>query len=86
MIIGGKTRRAARPAQPQFVVRRAPLANAFMQLITVDGVTTLAWIGDPAAATKFDSKYAAKCRVREIADVPDSRAIVQLGERGAGRL
>ena len=34
---------------------------------------TLAWIGDPNAATKFNSKYEAKSRTRDMEDIPASR-------------
>jgi hypothetical protein len=34
---------------------------------------TITWIGDPNAATKFNSKYEAKSRSRDMADIPDTR-------------
>ncbi len=72
--IGGKAKKAKLPAQPQVVIQRANFTNEFA-LIGVDDKhhVTLTWIGDPNAATKFNSKYEAKNRTREIADIPDSR-------------
>jgi hypothetical protein len=56
------------------VVQRAAFANEFA-LIGLDDKrqTIIQWVGDPSAATKFNSKYEAKSRIREMADVPDSR-------------
>ncbi len=70
--IGGKIKRI-KPAQPQFVVQLSPNHNEYLKL-----GSELEWVGDPNAATKFDSKYAAKCRVRELADVPDGRVFKEL--------
>jgi hypothetical protein len=72
--IGGKTKKANLPTQPQVVIQRAAYTNEFA-LIGVDDKrhVTIAWIGDPNAATKFNSKYEAKSRTREIADIRESR-------------
>jgi hypothetical protein len=72
--IGGKSYiKRLKPTQPQFVVQSAPNINLYLKI-----GAELAWVGDPNAATKFDSKYAAKCRVRELADVPDGRVFKEL--------
>lgn len=77
--IGGKHRAPHRPSQPQFVVRWSDRANLFAKLGVDDrGAATLTWIGDPRAATQFDSRYAAKTRVRDIAEVPETRVIMPL--------
>ncbi len=72
--IGGKSKKVAKPSQPQFVVQISQSVNEYAKL-TVEGVD---WVGDPNAATKFDSKYAAKTRVRELVDVPDTRCFKEL--------
>lgn len=73
--IGGKPRKAKAPTQPQVVIQRAPFTNEFALFGTDDkGRAVLAWIGDPHAATKFNSKYEAKSRTREMEDVPQTRA------------
>lgn len=72
--IGGKSRKPKLPSQPQVVVQRAPHVNEFASFGVDDrGLTTLAWIGDPNAASKFNSKYEAKSRVRQMESVPDTR-------------
>jgi hypothetical protein len=72
--IGGKSRKAKLPAQPQVVIKLAHGLNEFAQIGLDDkNNTTLAWIGDPNAATKFNSKYEAKSRTRDMADVPETR-------------
>jgi hypothetical protein len=72
--IGGKPRKAKLPSQPQVVVQRAAYTNEFALLGTDDkGLSTLAWIGDPNGATKFNSKFEAKSRVREMENVPETR-------------
>jgi hypothetical protein len=72
--IGGKPRKAKLPSQPQVVVQRAAFTNEFALFSADDkGMTIITWIGDPNAATKFNSKYEAKSRVRDMHDVPDSR-------------
>lgn len=75
--IGGKTR-VVRPTQPQFVVQLASYLNEFM-LLKVEGDDLLVlWVGDPNAATKFNSKYNAKMRVREIENIPVTRCFKEL--------
>lgn len=72
--IGGKHRTAKRPTQPQWVIESSRLSNQFMLLGQDDkGHTTIAWIGDPYNASKFNSKYEAKNRTRELADIPETR-------------
>ena len=73
--IGGKSR-IKRPTQPQIIIQRAEGINEFLCIETAigqPGDSYVYWVGDPKAATKFDSKYAAKCRIRGIEDVPLSR-------------
>lgn len=72
MQIGGKTK-IKKPSQPQFVVQRSEGVNEFLKL-----GEELEWVGDPKSATKFDSKYGAKSRVREMADVPATRCFKEL--------
>jgi hypothetical protein len=56
------------------VIKLAEHLNEFALLGTdSEGKLTISWIGDPNAATKFDSKYAAKTRVRDIEEVPATR-------------
>lgn len=77
--IGGTPRKAPRPTQPQWVVQRAPSTNEFLLLSRDDkDVLFLSWIGDPNAATKFDSKFAAKARTRDFDDIPPSRVFKPL--------
>lgn len=70
--IGGKTK-TIKPSKPQVVIQRAPFTNEFA-LFGIDDKqnATLTWVGDPNAASKFDSKYNAKSRVRDVTDIPDS--------------
>ena len=75
--IGGKTK-TVKPTQPQYVVQLAPHLNEFVKLEYVDSEVVVKWIGDPNAATKFDSKYAAKARIREFEDVPATRCFKEL--------
>jgi hypothetical protein len=73
-VIGGKSRKPKLPSQPQVVVQLAPHLNQYASIGMDDQQrATLAWIGDPNAATKFNSKYEAKSRVRDMADVPETR-------------
>jgi hypothetical protein len=71
--IGGKSKKI-KPSKPQVVIQRGQGVNEFALFGTDDKQNaTLSWVGDPNAASKFDSKYNAKLRTREIADVPESR-------------
>lgn len=70
--IGGKTK-IKKPSQPQYVVKASEHTNEYLKL-----GEAIEWVGDPNAATKFDSKYAAKCRVRELADIPATRCYMEL--------
>lgn len=72
--IGGKSRAPHKLTQPQFVVQAAQGVNEYALFKLDDaGHTIISWVGDPNAASKFDSKYQAKFRVKELADVPDTR-------------
>lgn len=71
--IGGQTR-AKKPTQPQFVVQIADHINEYAVLKIDDaGVWHINWVGDPNSATKFNSKYEAKARIREIENIPTTR-------------
>lgn len=72
MQIGGKTK-IKKPAQPQFVVQKSGVLNEYLKL-----GEEIIWVGDPNAATKFDSKYQAKTRVRELVEVPETRCFKEL--------
>lgn len=77
--IGGKTK-LKKASQPQYVVQLSWHINEYALFKTDDnGLLNIHWVGDPNAATKFDSKYQAKYRVRELADVPGTRCFKQLG-------
>jgi len=73
--IGGKTKKAKVPTKPQVVIQRGFSLNEYA-LIGMDDKqnVTLSWIGDPNAATKFESKYDAKNRTRHIGDIPENRS------------
>lgn len=82
--IGGKSRRAKLPSQPQVVVQRAAYTNEYALFGADDkGMTIITWIGDPNAATKFNSKYEAKARVRDMQDVPEGRVLKVLQKEAA---
>lgn len=83
-VIGGKSRKEKLPSQPQFVVKLAFDLNQYA-VIGMDDKShaTIVWIGDPNAATKFNSKYEAKSRIREFADVPATRVFHMLEVKGA---
>lgn len=85
MQIGGKTKqRQHKPTQPQYVVQLAAHLNEYAVLSTDDkGLLQIQWIGDPYAATKFNSKYEAKLRVRDLADVSETRVFKELEARKA---
>ncbi len=77
--IGGKTKKATLPSQPQFVVQRSALANEYLLISTNEAHETLiSWVGDPNAATKYNSKYDAKNRTRDIENIPDTRVFMAL--------
>jgi len=71
--IGGKTKKPKLPSQPQIVVQRAFGVNEFMRLSTQDDQIVISWVGDPNSATKYSSRYDAKNKTRELADVPETR-------------
>lgn len=78
MQIGGKTK-ILKPTQPQYVVQIAEHINEYARFVTDEtGKLLINWVGDPKSATKFDSKYQAKFRVRELADVPATRCFKEL--------
>lgn len=79
--IGGKSRKPKVPTKPQVVIQRGFGLNEYA-LIGADEKSniTLDWVGDPNAATKFDSKYDAKARTRHIADIPENRSFRVLSE------
>jgi hypothetical protein len=72
--IGGKARKPKTPAKPQVVIQRGFGLNEYA-LIGMDEKSnvTLAWVGDPNSATKYDSRYDAKFRTRLIGDIPENR-------------
>lgn len=78
-IIGGKSRKPNAPEKPQIVIQRGPGQNEYA-LIGMDekSQTTISWVGDPNAATKYDSRYDAKYRTRYI-DIPEGRTFRILG-------
>jgi hypothetical protein len=77
--IGGKHREPKLPSQPQFVIEWALNSNRFATFGVDDkGHTTIGWIGDPNAASKFNSKFEAKSRTRDMANIPDSRVFREL--------
>lgn len=78
MQIGGTKRKEAKATQPMFVVQLDPNTNSFAKLIYIDSNVEVVWVGDPNAATQFTSKYAAKTRVRELADVPQTRCFKEV--------
>ncbi len=72
--IGGKHRKPKLPSQPQVIVQLAEHLNQYAIFGMDDKQNaTIAWIGDPNAATKFNSKYEAKSRTRDMADIPETR-------------
>lgn len=82
--IGGKTlkKKPHAPTQPQYVVQSANYTNEYLLIGHDDqGNTIVSWIGDPNAATKFDSKYHAKTRIREMENVPSTRCFKQLEQK-----
>jgi hypothetical protein len=82
--IGGKHRKPKLPAQPQVVIQLAAHLNQFA-VIGMDDErrATIAWTGDPNAATPFNSKYEAKSRVRDMVDIPDTRVFHTLEKSSA---
>lgn len=81
--IGGPSKKKfISPEKPQVVIQRGFALNEFA-LIGLDDKqnVTLTWIGDPYAATKYESKYDAKNRTRHIADIPENRSFRVLEPR-----
>ena len=82
--IGGKTKKSKVPSKPQVVIQRGFGVNEYAQIGMDDKQNvTLAWVGDPNAATKFESKYDAKNRTRNIEDIPESRTYRVLEAKAA---
>jgi hypothetical protein len=74
VVIGGKGRQPKLPSQPQVVIQLADHINRYAVIgLNDQQQATISWIGDPNAATKFNSKYEAKSRVRDFEDVPPTR-------------
>ena len=78
MQIGGTKRKEQKATQPQYVVQIASHINEYAKLVYENGQVLINWVGDPNAATQFGSKYAAKARIRELADVPETRCFREL--------
>jgi hypothetical protein len=78
MQIGGTKRKEAKATQPMFVVQFSANENRYLWLGYNNGEAGVTWVGDPNAATQFSSKYAAKARIRELADVPQTRCFKEL--------
>jgi hypothetical protein len=72
--IGGKHRKPNLPDHPQVIIQIASHINQYA-VFGVDAKkrTTIEWVGDPNAATKFNSKYEAKSRTRDMEEIPISR-------------
>lgn len=82
--IGGKPRKKALPTQPQFVLQRAAFTNEYALFATDDkSALIVTWIGDPNAATKFNSKYEAKSRTRDMENIPETRVFKALEHKSA---
>lgn len=80
--IGGK-HKVKVPNKPQVVIQIGFGVNEYA-LLGVDEKTrqtTIDWVGDPNAATKFNSKFEAKSRTREIENIPSSRVFKMLEAR-----
>ena len=78
MQIGGKTKKAHKATQPQFVVQESYGANSYLKFIADDSGLVFTWTSDPQEATKFDSKYAAKERIRDIIGMPTTLCFKEL--------
>lgn len=77
--IGGKHSKPKLPSQPQVVIQLAHGLNQYASIgVDSEQRATIAWIGDPNAATKFCSKYEAKARTRHVADIPETRVFQTL--------
>lgn len=75
----GRKIKAKKATQPQYVVQVAEDINQYAKFATDEaGELHIVWVGDPNAATKFDSKYGAKLRVRELDNVPQTRCFREL--------
>ena len=81
--IGGKARKPKVPTKPQVVIQRGFGLNEYALIGSDDRQNiTIAWVGDPNAATKFESKYDAKNRTRHIGDIPENRSFRVLEAQG----
>lgn len=78
MLIGGKGKKAAKATQPQFVVQKMLGINEYALFERdFEGELVIRWVGDPNAATKYNSKYEAKNRLREW-ELPETRCFHQV--------
>lgn len=78
MQIGGTKRKEAKATQPMYVVQKSSSLNDFAKLEYINGEVIVNWVGDPNVATQFSSKYAAKARIRELVDAPETRCFKEL--------
>lgn len=78
MQIGGKTKKAHKADKFQFVVQKAYGVNEYLKFVADDSGLSFTWTSDPNDATKFDSKYAAKERVRDIEGLSATRCFKEL--------
>lgn len=76
--IGGKTKKAHKATQPQFVVQKAYGVNEYLKFVADNSGLSFVWTSDPNDATQFASKYAAKERVRDIEGLPATRCFKEL--------
>lgn len=76
--IGGKTKKAHKATQPQFVVESGYGTNEYLKFVSDNNGMLISWVGDPNEATQFSSKFAAKERIREIDGIPNGRVIKEL--------
>jgi len=61
-----------------FVVQESYGANSYLKFVADDSGLAFTWTSDPQEATKFDSKYAAKERVRDIDGLPATPCFKEL--------
>ena len=50
--IGGKTKKAHKPTQPQYVVQKAYGANEYLKFVADDSGLSFTWTSDPNDATQ----------------------------------
>lgn len=76
--IGGKTKNAAKAAQPQYVIESGFGMNEYMKIVSDDKGLLITWIGDSNDGMKFSSKFAAKEFIRDLEGIPAGRVIKEL--------